>query len=254
VDQELSQIEDAPVEQPPVSEPSTPAPSNGAAEAPQAEAVPERKQDPWKTAFIVLIGVVMLSAVLIYSTSSKRTEPTTVLQTDANGQPVQPLNPATGIEEERLASLPPDTANVNANVSTMPGQLPGGDGYDPWANGGKPPAGAPIGPGGGYVTIPNGGGSQFMPPECILQPSGIYLCPVPTNTNAAAKPSPTPRGSANANVQPSPTPATGASPKPTATPPGAKPSPTPRTRNTPTPNKPNPSPELDQLSRDFDRF
>jgi hypothetical protein len=244
VDQEFSQIEDALVEQPPVAEPVVETPADVAAEtSPEAETASEKKQDPWKTAFIVLIGVVMLSAVLIYSTSSKRTEPATVLQTDANGQPVQPLNPATGIEEERLASVPPDSANINANISTLPGQLPGGDGYDPWANGGKPPAGAPIGPGGGYVTIPNGGGSQFMPPECILQPSGIYLCPVPTNTNAAVKPTPTPRATANANIQPSPTP--GISPKPTATPPGAKPPPTPRTRNTPAPGKPNPSPELD---------
>lgn len=246
MDQEISQVEDAPIEQPPVGEPVAVTTSEAAVETPSTETAAEKRQDPWKTAFIVLIGVVMLSAVLIYSTSSKRTEPTTVLQTDANGQPVQPLNPATGIEEERLAALSPDAANVNANISTLPGQLPGGDGYDPWANGGKPPAGSPVAPGGGYVTIPNGGGgSQFMPPECILQPSGIYLCPVPTNANAAVRPTPTPRGTPNANVQASPTPASGASPKPTATPPGVKPSPTPRTRNTPAPGKPKPSPELD---------
>jgi hypothetical protein len=239
VEEEFTQSEDAP-EQPreadeiAVSEPASD-------ELPQVDAKPEsavnRKQDPWKTAFIVLVGVVLLSAVLIYSTSTKRTEPTTVLQTDANGQPVQPLNPASGVEEERLAAMSVDAANANANLSTLPGQLPGGDGYDPWANGGKPPPGSPVVPGGGYVTIPNGG-SQFMPPECIMQPSGIYLCPVPTNANTA-KPTPTPRKNvANANVQASPTPA---EQRATPTPVTPRATPTPRTRAVPVPTR---SPEI----------
>ena len=104
-DQEFTQVEDAPVEQPVTNEVAAePAVSDDAGDTvpTSTEPVAEKKQDPWKTAFIVLIGIVMLSAVLIYSTSSRRTEPTTVLQTDANGQPVQPLNPATGVEEERL--------------------------------------------------------------------------------------------------------------------------------------------------------
>ena len=223
MDQELSQVDADKVEPPAPEETAV-----DSAEAPKSE----KKQDPWKTAFIVLIGVVLLSGVLIYSTSSRRTEPTMALQTDANGQPVQPLNPATGVEEERLAAMPAD-AIANANVSTMPGQLPGGDGYNPWANGGKPPAGAPAGPGGGYMTIPNGGGSQFMPPDCILQPSGIYLCPVPVNANTATvKPSPMPKASAaNANAQTAPTPG------PATTPAPPKPTPTARIRNTPAPAK-----------------
>lgn len=226
MDQEFSQVEADSIEKPVAqNEPAPPI------TAPQSE----KKQDPWKTAFIVLIGIVLLSAVLIYSTSSRRTEPTTALQTDANGQPVQPLNPATGVEEERLAAMPADSY-ANANISTQPGQLPGGDGYNPWANGGKPPPGAPVGPGGGYVTIPNSGGSQFMPPDCILQPSGIYLCPVPVNANTAVKPTPTPRN-ANANVQASPTPGTGTTPRTTPTPATPRATPTPRTRNTPAPTK-----------------
>ena len=250
MDQEFSQVKDAPVDQP-IAEESAASTASVETEpevlSPNEPTI-EKKQDPWKTAFIVLIGIVMLSAVLIYSTSSKRTEPTTVLQTDANGQPVQPLNPASGIEEERLAALAPDSITSNSNLATQAGQLPGGDGYDPWANGGKPPTGGPVVPGGGYVTIPNGGSSQFMPPDCIMQPSGIFLCPVPANANAAVKPTPTPRGTPpNANVQPSPTPVTGGSPRPTPTPIGAKPTPTPRTKVTPAAARPNPtrSPELD---------
>lgn len=212
------------------------------AEADQA-AAPKTNPNPWKTAFIVLVGIVTLSAVMIYSTSVKQTDPQTVLQTDANGQPVQPLNPPSGADEERLASMPPDSAALtNSNTAAMPGQLPGGDGYNPWANGGAPPPGAPkVGTGGQFVTVPNGG-SQFMPPDCILQPSGIYLCPVPV-ANTAVKPTPAPKTTPqNANTQASPTPATGATPKTTPTPAGAKPTPTPRTRPTPKP-APTRSPE-----------
>jgi serine/threonine-protein kinase len=197
----------------------------------------------WKTAFIVLTGIVLLASALIYATSSKKTDPATALQPDANGQPVQPLNPATGAQEESLVNMTPAEVMANSNSSVPPGSLPGGDGYNAWANGGTPPAGAPrIGPGGQVITVP-GGGSQFMPPDCILQPSGIYLCPVPTNANATVKPTPTPKGtSANANVQASPTPAAGSSPKPSPTPAGAKPSAspekTPKTKSTPTNAKP----------------
>jgi hypothetical protein len=150
---------------------------------------------------------------------------------------VQPLNPASGVEEERLAAMPADAITSNSNIATQPGQVPGGDGYNAWANGGAPPPGAPrVGPGGGYVTVPNTG-SQFMPPECIMQPSGIYLCPVPATANATVKPAPTPKATPqNANVQPSPVPAS--SPKATPTPATARPSPTPRTRPTAAPAKP----------------
>src|SRR5690349_15478834 len=83
-------------------------PVEPAAEADTAE--PATNPNPWKTAFIVLIGIVLLSGIMIYSTSVKQTDPQTVLQTDANGQPVQPLSPPSGADEERLASMPPDTA------------------------------------------------------------------------------------------------------------------------------------------------
>jgi serine/threonine protein kinase len=180
--------------------------------------------DIWKTAFVVIVGIVLLSAVLIYATYTKQTDPSTQLQSDANGQPVQPLNPATGIQEESLASLPANSADVitNSNMSVPPGTLPGGDGYNPWANGGRPPAGAPpqtyIGPGGQVITIDPNNPSQFMPSD-----GGVILVPVPANT---AKPTPTPKTpAANANV---------------ATPPAAnnavpKTSPTPAVKSSPTP-------------------
>jgi len=171
------------------------------AEAPAAAP----KQEIWKTAFVVLAGISLLTVALIYGTSVKQTDPTTQLQPDANGQPVQPLNPATGVQEQSLANMQAAATDAlsNSNTAIPPGTLPGGDGYDPWKNGGQPPPGAPKG--GQTVTIDPNSPSVFMPPEgCIPQPSGILLCPVPVNKSA--KPTPTPKPNANANVQVSPTP------------------------------------------------
>ena len=174
----------------------------------------------WKTAFIVLAGISLLSVFLIYATSSKQTNPTTALQPDANGQPVQPINPATGAEEQNLAAMPglaPEIVGNSNTNSAVPGTAPGGDGYNPWATG-APPAGAPpqtyVGPGGQTINVPPGQ-SPFMqdiPAGCSVQPSGLILCPVPVTT---PKPSPTPKQpAANANT------ATPTAPevKPTATP------------------------------------
>jgi hypothetical protein len=182
---------------------------------PQAAAAPRR--NIWQTAFIVLAGITIISAALIYGTSSKKTDPTTQLQADAGSLPVQPIGPATGAQEESLAKMPAMTdAEImsTANMEQPPGTLPGGDGYNPWANPGVPPPGAPPGqyvqPGGQYYTIDPNTGSPFMPPD-----GGVVLVPVPANTNTAPKTTPTPKGNpANANVKPSPD----ATPRPLATP------------------------------------
>lgn len=214
---------------------------SGGVAAPIKSAVPESdatKRNIWQTAFVVLAGVAILALGLIYLTSNKKTDPTANLQAQAGFLPVQPIGPATGAQEESLAKLPAMTeaeimANSTAAAGVTPDTVPGGDGYNPWANGGVPPPGAPLNnpqsaappvgyvpPGGQYYTVdPNG--SQFMPPD-----SGVILVPVPVNTNTAPKATPTPKTqAANANVQQTgPIPAT--TPKPMATPPlrGDKPS------------------------------
>lgn len=164
----------------------------------------------WKTAAAMIIGIGVLAAALIYGTSSKQTIPLTQLQPDANGQPVQPINPATGAEEQNLISMPgsvPGSMSSAEIVSQPPGTLqtmPGGDNYNPWAAGGAPPAGAPVPtyvpPGGQYYNVdPNG--SVFMP-----QDGGqVILVPVPANTDTAVKPTPTPKaGAVNSNIQTTP--------------------------------------------------
>ena len=158
----------------------------------------------WKTAFVAFAGIAVLAAALIYATSVKQTQPTTQLQPDANGQPVQPINPATGVDEQALASMPASTAEEmrNANISQPPGTLPGGDNYNPWATG-APPPGAPlpnyVPPGGQVYSIDPNTGSPFMPND-----SGIILVPVPAaNTNTTAKPTPKP-SAVNANTQSAP--------------------------------------------------
>ncbi|MCO6511818.1 MAG: serine/threonine protein kinase [Aridibacter famidurans] len=155
----------------------------------------------WKTAFIVLAGISVLAFGLIYWTNSGQMDPATVLQTDANSQPVQPLNPATGMPEQSGLSLAPQILSGDPNA--LPEDI-GGDGYDPWASPGSPPPGAsqPIGPGGDYVTIP-GEGSVFMPGD-----GGVILVPKIVTPTPTPEGSPTPsRG--NTNTQP---------PKPAATP------------------------------------
>ncbi|MBK8466246.1 MAG: protein kinase [Chloracidobacterium sp.] len=193
--------------------------SGGISVPQKAAAAPTR--NIWQTAFIALIGISLLAGALIYATSIKKTDPTVQLQADVGSLPVQPIGPATGAQEESLAKLPAMTdaeiMAVQSSNSALPmDSLPGGDGYNAWANGGAPPIGAPpaqyIPPGGQYYTVdPNG--SQFMP-----QDGGVILVPVPANTSTAVKPSPTPKTqTANTTVQPTPAPVT--TPKPLATPP-----------------------------------
>jgi serine/threonine-protein kinase len=196
---------------------------------------PATNNNLWKTAFIVLAGIAILSAALIYATSVKQTDPKTQLQPDANGQPVQPINPATGAQEQALANMAGMSSEVlgNSNMAVPPGTLPGGDGYDPWKNGGQPPPGAPnVGPGGQVITIDPNNPSQFMPNE-----GGVILVPVPANN--AVKPTPTPKNAANTSVQPSPSPKTTPEAKPT---PATEKTPTkPATQKTPAPTtKPSP--------------
>ena len=194
----------------------------------------------WKTAFVVLAGISLLAIGMIYATSVKQTNPTTQLQTDANGQPVQPINPATGIDEQSLSNLATMPAeiigigNSNMMMAQPPGTLPGGDNYNPWGGSGPPPGAPPtqyVAPGGQVYTIDPNNPSQFIP-----QDGNIILVPLPANTNVNAnvKPSPTPRSSnTNANVA-VPPPASNTAPKPTLE---TKPTPTPPAANK-TPAKP----------------
>lgn len=197
----------------------------------------------WKTAFVVLAGISLLAIGLIYATSTKQTDPRTAMQTDANGQPVQPINPASGTDEQSLSNMSMMEAQIvgNSNSTAMP---PGtvasdgfGDGYNPWANGGRPPAGAPMPMPGQYqpgqiITIGPNGESQFIPQDG--PGGGIILVPVPANTavNAAVKPGPTPRGGNNANANSATAPVQPKTDDTTA-PPTAKPTQAPKTTGTP---------------------
>lgn len=223
-----------------------------------AAAAAGSKRNIWQTALFVFAGVAIFAAALIYATSVRKTDPTTSLQADAGSLPVQPIGPATGAQEESLAKLPAMTdAEILATQNQMMSDLPGGDGYNAWANGGIPPAGAPLAgsttgipsgiqtappvtyvpQGGDVYTIPQGGQSQFMPD---YNPGGVELrckdvqtgqeIPCPSGPPPTAKPSPTPKTpgtspAANTAV-PQATPGTAApTPKPMATPPpkGTKP-------------------------------
>ncbi|MBX3243254.1 MAG: protein kinase [Acidobacteria bacterium] len=184
--------------------------------------------DLWKTALAVIVGIGALAAVMIYATQSKQTDPQTVLMPDTNGQPVQPINPATGAEEQQLAAMPnafPETLTEQGGLPID--TIPGGDGYNPWATGAPPPGAPQYQPPGGYVTIDPNSGSPFMPND----PGTVVLVPVPANTaSEEPKPSPSPGRSpaSNTNTAPAerPAPATPA-PSPRQTPRQQTPQPTP---------------------------
>lgn len=157
----------------------------------------------WKTAAALVLGIGVLASVLIYATSSKQTLPVTQLQPDANGQPVQPLSPATGAEEQALASMPGSIPGSMSNaeiVAQPPATLPGGDNYNPWATG-APPPGAPsfVPPGGGSISGDPNAGSPFMPSMptdlvCKDVTTGeIVPCPTFQSDKPAVKPSPSPK-------------------------------------------------------------
>lgn len=179
-----------------------------------AVAVPETSGRFWKTAAAVIVGIGLLASVLIYATSSKQTIPLTQLQPDAEGLPVQPINPATGAEEQTLASMPgsiPGSMSNSDILSQPPATLPGGDNYNPWATG-APPPGAPayVPPSGQTYSGDPAGGSPFMQPlgpEFVckdITTGQIVPCPntFKTPEKPGAKPTPSPKPS-DANTQPS---------------------------------------------------
>lgn len=137
------------------------------------------KRNVWQTAFVVLAGITLLAAALIYATSTRGTDPTDTLQADADSMPVQPLPPATGGQEESLAKIPDEMSPEQimafqglSTTTTGADSLPGGDGYNAWANGGAPPPGAPppnLPPGGQRVSGDVTGNSQFMPPTGAIE-------------------------------------------------------------------------------------
>jgi serine/threonine protein kinase len=192
----------------------------------------------WKTAFVVLAGISLLAIGLIYATQTKQTDPATVLQNDANSQPVQPLNPATGMNETGAAVLTPYSTDMTANsnmMMTMPQTVPGGDGYgdgyNPWARGVPPPGAPTYVPQGGQMIDPNN-------PNSIFMQDGTVLVPVPVNANVSTNANARPAATPNANVRTAPANTTVA-----ATPtPGANPQASPvKPANTPAP-KPTPKP------------
>ncbi len=202
---------------------------------------PAANNNFWKTAFVVLAGIALLSIALIWATSTKQTNPST-FQADSNSQPVQPLNPATGMNEQGLATIVPMTEGSmgNSNVMVMPETL-GTDGNPNWQNGTVPP-GAPqyIQPGGQYFD-PNNPNSPFNPDDPnskIYQDSnGATFIIVPTtpnsNTNTQPTTTKTPKNSANTGVKPSPSPAATTNPQTSPTPdtkslPVKTPAPTPK--------------------------
>jgi serine/threonine protein kinase len=209
---------------------------------------PEQTQNNlWKTAFIVLAGVTLLGASFIYLTSGKQTNPSTQIQTDANGSPVQPAPPPTGTMEQTLSNMDSFNPELYTNSNLMPVD---GSGYTtPWDRSSNPPPGAPTtgGYGDPYPVYPSNtgptvyvdpaNGSIFMP----VENSNRYVVVNPnksSNVNTPPKKNSNTNTNVPANVtKPSPTPATTNTP-----PPEAKPTAAPKATVKPAETKPKTTP------------
>ena len=226
---------------------------------PAAKAVQIPENNLWKTAFIVLAGVVLLGSGFIYLTSGKQTNPATQLQTDANGMPVQPAPPPSGTMEQTLANM--DSYNPQMYSNSETGVIPEGGGVsNPYWESGKTPPGMPGGSGGYYdqpypvqpgsqtgptVYMDSNTGSVFMP-----QLDGTYVEMRPkTSSNSAVNVSNS-KKNLNSNTAAG---QANTAPKTTATPAGsktpeAKPTQTPKA-NPPTETKPKTEPKSEQPNK-----
>ena len=170
----------------------------------------------WRTAFIVLAGISLLSACLFFFTQNRRTTPIT----DPNSSPVQPINPATGAPEQNLSTdlmNPQFNTGFDPNITTVP---PGG-GAAPMP---EIPYGGRIPPGIYQNNLPQG----YVDPNSTSPFMGNIDAPVPTPIpKATPKPSATPAAAASPAVSPVP----GSSPPK----PAEQPSPATSPRTTPPP-------------------
>lgn len=195
--------------------------------------VPARKNDPWKTAFIVLAGISVISAGIFYAVYARKNDlPTVPAAADPYAQPVQMANPPTGISEQTALAQP--LPQVVGNAADM--GVPGAGGFDPWANPGRfQQSNSATGP---YQVYPSGPPGQQMymdvnPNSPFMQDGNTYVM-VPANSNAAVNANKNlPQNSANRAK-----PAT--SPSPGTVPPAANtPVPTVQPKTDPAPaNKP----------------
>lgn len=200
------------------------------------------KPNVWRTAFIAMAGIGLLAAALIYATSTRRTDPATVAQADAGSLPVQPIGPASGIQDQMIAdAFLRNYVGYDANTAMPLDPLASaGDGLDYWSSGGYPqittgPLPMNVAPAGPMMTVPGSGGSQFMSDiwydktnNRCFDLNGTVPCPPGVQRQETTLPTNTRINPANANiagnaattnpVRPGgPTPST--TPKPLATPP-----------------------------------
>lgn len=179
----------------------------------------EQPNNIWKTAFLVLAGILVLATVFIYTTQVKQTDPATQL-TDANGQPVQPLNPATGMGEQgaaNLMQLSPEVLsnmNMNGNTGVPDGMLPGES--NPLWNQGYIPSTTYIPPTGQTYDTNVQANNPFMPGlEGDIVPSNSSVNSQQTAPTPTPKATPTPAATKTPTTVASPTPAKTPAPKPT---------------------------------------
>ncbi len=188
-----------------------------------------KKGDPWKTAFIVLAGITIISGTIYFTTYGRKSDLPTVPTADPNAMPVQMANPPTGASEQ--SALRQALPTVVGNAADMLQAVPG-DGYDPWANPGRyqsnsssnPYPVTPAGPPGQQVYMETNPNSPFM------SDGNTYIM-VPANTAVNANRG----GSANTNRPPKPviSPSPGTAPAANTSTPAMQPKPDAQPANKP---------------------
>lgn len=172
----------------------------------------EPANNPYKTAFIVLAGIMLLSVGGIYMTGGFRNTPTQQMNTDPNSQPVQPINPSTGVEDLGNMPIPMGNNDFNAN-----GAYPGG--IPPIGGGGIPPGIYGSGGNGNTYIAPNEN-SPFNNSNFNANTSITNTRPNSNTGNANTRPN-TNIGNVNTrptNTKPSPAPSVAPSAAPAQTP------------------------------------
>jgi len=130
-----------------------------------------RTHNIWKTAFIVLLGILALGGFFIYLTQTKQVNPPTKLPTDSGSTPVQPVSPATGAEERALSDMKDFGTLSNSKVEVVKQSKSS----NPWASGEFVPP-----PTGQFYDGNVNPNSPFMAPD-----GNIYVL-VPKNSNVEA--------------------------------------------------------------------
>jgi hypothetical protein len=175
---------------------NVPLPPRGAPVPPQYAPArphpPAKGSNPWKVAFLAMIGVLAIGGILFWllrNNPNAQNTNTPPLTADPNGSPVVPASPPTGADETNVPTVatPPPYTDANVNAPATPTPMP---------------LETPV-----NANLPPPDNSNLPPPS-----------PTPRNSNGNSNNNNSPGGTPPATPRPSPGAAATPRPNPTARP------------------------------------